>query len=164
MFERGGLRAIAFPVDHGHVTNAYGYRIEYMDRSVVISGDTRLSNSPPPPLQTSCCIRLGCQNPETAALRHCVRLRLPRTPAVRSRCCDPSWPLCTTTLMTSDSRRPSEASTTGHSLLVRIERSLRSPLKSGGAGDSECLRWCRSQKKIRLKSDDVCSCETSSGM
>ena len=42
VYERGGLKVIAFEVDHGAaIKPAYGYRIEYRGRAVVISGDTR---------------------------------------------------------------------------------------------------------------------------
>jgi ribonuclease Z len=42
IYERDGLRVIAFEVDHGDaIKPAYGYRIEYGGRAVVISGDTR---------------------------------------------------------------------------------------------------------------------------
>lgn len=43
IYEKGGVRVIAFEVDHGDVIKpAYGYRVEYGGRSVVISGDTRI--------------------------------------------------------------------------------------------------------------------------
>jgi ribonuclease Z len=46
VYERGGVRVIAFEVDHGEfIKPAYGYRIEYGGRSVVISGDTRYSEN-----------------------------------------------------------------------------------------------------------------------
>jgi ribonuclease Z len=42
VYEENGVRVIAFEVDHGDVIKpAYGYRIEYGGRAVVISGDTR---------------------------------------------------------------------------------------------------------------------------
>lgn len=42
VYERGGVKVIAFEVDHGDaIKPAYGYRIEYGGRAVVISGDTR---------------------------------------------------------------------------------------------------------------------------
>ena len=42
VFERGGVRVTAFLVDHGGLLQpAYGYRVDYRGRSVVISGDTR---------------------------------------------------------------------------------------------------------------------------
>lgn len=45
VYERSGVRVTAFLVDHGPVTPAYGYRIDYRGRSVAISGDTRVSDS-----------------------------------------------------------------------------------------------------------------------
>jgi ribonuclease Z len=41
----GGVRITAFPVDHGPVVPAFGYRIDYGGRSVVVSGDTRVSEN-----------------------------------------------------------------------------------------------------------------------
>ena len=42
IFEKNGVKVIAFEVDHGDVIKpAYGYRIEYAGRVAVISGDTR---------------------------------------------------------------------------------------------------------------------------
>lgn len=42
VYEAGGLRVIAFTVDHGDaIKPAYGYRIEYDGRIAVVSGDTR---------------------------------------------------------------------------------------------------------------------------
>ena len=42
IFERSGVKVIAFEVDHGDVIKpAYGYRIEHAGRVAVISGDTR---------------------------------------------------------------------------------------------------------------------------
>ena len=38
--DRGGLRITAFPVDHAPVEPALGYRFDYGGRSVVVSGDT----------------------------------------------------------------------------------------------------------------------------
>jgi ribonuclease Z len=43
VFERGDLRVTAFAVDHAPVSPAVGYRIEYKDRSISISGDTSKS-------------------------------------------------------------------------------------------------------------------------
>jgi ribonuclease Z len=43
VYERDGVRVTAFAVDHGHVRPAFGYRVDYGGRSVVISGDTRPS-------------------------------------------------------------------------------------------------------------------------
>ena len=45
VLERGSLKITAFAVDHGPVTPAYGYRIDFAGRSVVFSGDTRYSES-----------------------------------------------------------------------------------------------------------------------
>jgi len=45
VFDRDGLKVTAFLVDHGVVSPAFGYRIDYRDRSVVLSGDTRLSEN-----------------------------------------------------------------------------------------------------------------------
>jgi ribonuclease Z len=40
VFDRNGVVVRAFRVDHGHVKPAYGYRVEYNGKSVVLSGDT----------------------------------------------------------------------------------------------------------------------------
>lgn len=46
VLERGGVTVTAFLVDHGeHLEPAYGYRVDYQGRSVVISGDTRPSDN-----------------------------------------------------------------------------------------------------------------------
>ena len=46
VYEKNGVRVIAFEVDHGDVIKpAYGYRIEYGGRAVVISGDTRYNDN-----------------------------------------------------------------------------------------------------------------------
>lgn len=46
VYEKNGVRVIAFEVDHGDaIKPAYGYRIEYDGRSVVISGDTRFNHN-----------------------------------------------------------------------------------------------------------------------
>lgn len=45
VFDKGGLRVTAFTVDHGPVAPAYGYRIDYQGRSLVLSGDTRPSDN-----------------------------------------------------------------------------------------------------------------------
>src|SRR3954470_16809159 len=46
VFEKEGVRVTAFEVDHGEVIKpAYGYRIDFRGRSVVISGDTRFSEN-----------------------------------------------------------------------------------------------------------------------
>jgi ribonuclease Z len=43
VLQRDGLTITAFPVDHGPVFPAVGYRFDYRGRSVVISGDTAAS-------------------------------------------------------------------------------------------------------------------------
>ena len=46
VFEKNGVKVIAFEVDHGDVIKpAYGYRIEYDGRAAVISGDTRYNRN-----------------------------------------------------------------------------------------------------------------------
>jgi ribonuclease Z len=46
VYKAGGLRVTAFTVDHGAaITPACGYRIEYDNHSVVISGDTRYNEN-----------------------------------------------------------------------------------------------------------------------
>jgi ribonuclease Z len=46
VYEKNGVRVIAFEVDHGDVIKpACGYRIEYGGRAVVISGDTRYNDN-----------------------------------------------------------------------------------------------------------------------
>ena len=43
VYDSGGVRVRAFRVNHGAWRNAFGYRIDTPDRSIVISGDTRPS-------------------------------------------------------------------------------------------------------------------------
>ena len=45
VYDAAGLRVTAFAVDHAPVSPAYGYRIDYRGRSVVLSGDTRPSDA-----------------------------------------------------------------------------------------------------------------------
>ncbi|MYB89465.1 MAG: MBL fold metallo-hydrolase [Proteobacteria bacterium] len=45
VYSNDRVRVTAFLVDHGVVTPAYGYRIDFGDRSVVISGDTSYSET-----------------------------------------------------------------------------------------------------------------------
>ena len=45
IFEKNGVKVTAFLVDHGPVRPAFGYRIDYRGRSVVLSGDTRPSDN-----------------------------------------------------------------------------------------------------------------------
>jgi len=41
VFDQNGVKVRAFPVDHAEAKPAYGYRVDYKGRSVVLSGDTR---------------------------------------------------------------------------------------------------------------------------
>jgi ribonuclease Z len=72
VYEESGVRVMAFEVDHGAaIKPAYGYRIEYGGRAVVISGDTRY------------CANLVCHAMEADLLVHevcCARPALLRTP------------------------------------------------------------------------------------
>lgn len=43
VFDTGGLRITAIEVDHSPVRPAFGFRVDYGGRSVVLSGDTRVS-------------------------------------------------------------------------------------------------------------------------
>jgi ribonuclease Z len=43
VFERGPVRVTAFEVDHGPMRPAFGYRVDYAGRAVLLSGDTRYS-------------------------------------------------------------------------------------------------------------------------
>jgi ribonuclease Z len=45
VYDRGGVKVTAFEVDHAAARPAFGYRIEYAGRSVVLSGDTRSSEN-----------------------------------------------------------------------------------------------------------------------
>ncbi len=45
IYEKNGVKVIAFEVDHFPVVPAFGYRIEYNKHSVVLSGDTRYSEN-----------------------------------------------------------------------------------------------------------------------
>lgn len=45
VYQRNGVKVTAFEVDHRPIQPAFGYRIDYGDRSVVISGDTRVSEN-----------------------------------------------------------------------------------------------------------------------
>ncbi len=44
-FNEGGVKVTAFVVDHSPVTPAFGYRVDYRGHSVVLSGDTRVSEN-----------------------------------------------------------------------------------------------------------------------
>jgi len=45
MYRANGVTVTAFLVDHAPVTPAFGYRVDYQNRSVVMSGDTRPSEN-----------------------------------------------------------------------------------------------------------------------
>jgi ribonuclease Z len=45
VFDEQGVKVTAFLVDHGVVAPAFGYRVDYRGRSVVLSGDTRVSET-----------------------------------------------------------------------------------------------------------------------
>jgi len=45
VYERNGVRITPFDVDHAPVEPAFGYRIDFRGRSVVLSGDTRFSEN-----------------------------------------------------------------------------------------------------------------------
>jgi ribonuclease Z len=45
IFDEGGVRVTAFDVDHRPIVPAFGYRVDFNGRSVVLSGDTRFSEN-----------------------------------------------------------------------------------------------------------------------
>jgi ribonuclease Z len=45
VYDKNGVKVIAFDVDHGPVKPSFGYRIEYNGYAVVLSGDTRYSEN-----------------------------------------------------------------------------------------------------------------------
>ena len=45
VYDKGGVKVTAFEVDHAHIKPAFGYRIDHAGRSVVLSGDTRVSEN-----------------------------------------------------------------------------------------------------------------------
>lgn len=45
IYEKNGVKVIAFEVDHYPIVPAFGYRVEYKGHSVVMSGDTRYSEN-----------------------------------------------------------------------------------------------------------------------
>ncbi len=45
VLDEQGVRVTAFLVDHGLLKPAFGYRVDYRGRSVVLSGDTRVSEN-----------------------------------------------------------------------------------------------------------------------
>ena len=81
--EVGGVRITAFAVDDGPVKPAYGYRIDYAGKSVVLSGDTRYS-------ENLIAHAKGCDVliHEVVAVDVDRRLSLARDPAVTQRIID----------------------------------------------------------------------------
>lgn len=45
VYDRTGVKVTAFVVDHGPVKPAFGYRVDFGGRSIVMSGDTRMSEN-----------------------------------------------------------------------------------------------------------------------
>jgi ribonuclease Z len=45
VFDQQGVKVTAFLVDHTPITPAFGYRVDYRGHSVVLSGDTRVSEN-----------------------------------------------------------------------------------------------------------------------
>ena len=45
VYEKGGVKVTAFEVNHGRTKPAFGYRIDYAGRSVILSGDTSPSEN-----------------------------------------------------------------------------------------------------------------------
>jgi ribonuclease Z len=45
VYEKAGVKITAFEVDHTPIKPAFGYRIDFAGRSVVLSGDTRVSDN-----------------------------------------------------------------------------------------------------------------------
>jgi ribonuclease Z len=45
VYDEGGVKVTAFEVDHAPVKPAFGFRIDHAGRSVVLSGDTRVSDN-----------------------------------------------------------------------------------------------------------------------
>ena len=43
IYDQDGVKVTAFLVNHGHVVPAFGYRVDYGGRTVVLSGDTAYS-------------------------------------------------------------------------------------------------------------------------
>ena len=117
-----GVRIRAFPVDHGHVTPAFGYRIEDGERVVVVSGDTRWSRSLIEASAGADCsfTRRGRQKQR---MRHRgVSGPLPprRTQGGSSRKSGPNWRSCITIWIKPESRTPSDRPTRGPSSSVAI--------------------------------------------
>jgi len=45
VYDKSGVKITAFEVDHAPIKPAFGYRVDYASRSVVLSGDTRVSEN-----------------------------------------------------------------------------------------------------------------------
>jgi ribonuclease Z len=45
VLQRAGLSVVAFAVDHGPVRPAFGYRVDFAGRTLVLSGDTRATDA-----------------------------------------------------------------------------------------------------------------------
>jgi ribonuclease Z len=45
VYDKGGVKITAFEVDHAPIRPAFGYRVDYASRSIVLSGDTRVSDN-----------------------------------------------------------------------------------------------------------------------
>ena len=45
VYEKNGVKVTAFEVDHEPIKPAFGYRVDFAGRSIVISGDTRVSET-----------------------------------------------------------------------------------------------------------------------
>ena len=45
VFDEGGVKVTAFPVEHDDGNPAYGFRVDYAGHSVVLSGDTTLNDN-----------------------------------------------------------------------------------------------------------------------
>jgi ribonuclease Z len=74
IYDDGAVRVSTFVVDHGPVKPAFGYRVDYSGRSVVISGDTKFSqNLVDFAKGTDCLIHVawnvGARNPTPPSLR-----------------------------------------------------------------------------------------------
>jgi ribonuclease Z len=45
VYDKGGVKITAFEVDHAPIKPAFGYRVDHAGRSIVLSGDTRVSDN-----------------------------------------------------------------------------------------------------------------------
>jgi ribonuclease Z len=71
IYERDGVKVTAFLVNHGHVTPAFGYRVDYAGLSVVLSGDTAYAP------------KLVAQGKNSDLLIHCVAIGSARLEQLR---------------------------------------------------------------------------------